>query len=304
MCEVKISHSLRSMYRKCPRSIYYSYVAGIKSKVHDSPARAMGRAFHLGIQKIREDIDFLLALSVAKESLEQDLVKQLKNDDTISVDLIKLQVYLTGYEKQFGNNPKGKWVPEVRLETKTEKGFIDAIYKNADGELWIVEDKTCASLDTNVVEMLPNKQQLLNYYHLLVESGIENIKGYIYRESLKSRHKKRQNESLLAFSDRLLNEYMNNLDSKYRQTIGEFVPSQLESYKIQKAMTDIVINNNFRFKQSNCWAQNTDNCSSVYGLCDYFQLCHGNYEPKEYYTTNYRKPLDEGRFINHNNIGE
>ena len=77
-----ISTSMRSSYKSCPRKTFHRYVAGIEVKRQDNPARAIGRAFHRGLELWREGEPAEQAINVAISGLRDSLVSQDMSEES------------------------------------------------------------------------------------------------------------------------------------------------------------------------------------------------------------------------------
>lgn len=306
MEEPKLSFSMRSMFRTCSRKVFFRYVAGVDPRSEDNPARAVGRAFHRGLEAWRQGKAVDDVYSMVLGEFVTDLTAQGVHSADLEDEVSKLKAYLLGYfERYKGDLEVGRWRigVEVELSTKDEIGYIDALYlDNETGKVWGVEDKTRAVISEAKPRLLPMDEQLLTYALLLKANGYD-VGGMIYRETVKTRFRRRIRESAEEFSLRVSEEYKTNSDEKYRETRVKLEPAELEQYRTEKYLADAVIRNCFKLpKELKYWARNTDSCLGIYGNCDYYRLCTSlpNPDSKEmnkHFCKGVKPPMDNGSFI-------
>lgn len=303
MDEAKLSFSMRSMFRNCPRKVYFRYVAGIIHKSEDNPARAIGRAYHRGLEAWRRSGKPIAEVYCnVEEEFVKDLTAQGLGSQDLEDEVSKLLAYLIGYVVKFnGDLQKSQWEVEFNLTTKDEVGYVDALYIE-DGKAWIVEDKTRAILSQDRAVILAIDEQLLTYALLLKANGYD-LGGVVYREILKTRCRRRNRESAGEFSKRLIEEYTVKGEDKYREIRIELDPAEIERYQTEKYLTDTVIRNNFKLpKEMKYWPRNTDSCIGIYGTCDYYKVCTSasNPNPSElskHFEKGSKPSMDGGAFI-------
>jgi len=288
---IKISHSLRSAFKACPRKVYYKYVAGIDRILGDSAARAIGRAFHSGLEHIRRGEGWQYAVASSKENLHDDLLSNQWASDEIKQEQIKIGIYLTGYLERYGDENRVWYDVEKSIETEREIGFVDALFVEGDS-YYIVEDKTRSTLTKNLSYHVLVNEQLLNYAHLLREIGF-NVKGAFYREIMKSRSSIKKTEGEAEFEARLREEYFHG--DRYQEGAIYFNDEMLDNYGKEKEDHDkyimSLVNSGSRLER---WPRNTDVCVGMYGQCDFIELCAGCKGVADKFKCNDREPQDMG----------
>jgi len=286
---MKISYSMRQSFKSCPRRVYWKYYCGIERKSFDSPSRVIGSGYHLGLETMRRTGDMDLAFMTMKEFVLNSDFNWLRDIDK-EENIAKLEAYLTGYENKFFDL-NHKWMDvEKEIMTEFETAYVDGLMIDEDGKIVVVEDKTRSYLTNNIDLVLRQSDQLLNYLTLLQQIGIDSNTCY-YREVQKTKSKIGKTMSMDAYKAKLFGEY--SLGDRYQECIITFDKNEIEAYKNEKSLIDIVINICFESGDINQWPRNSDSCIGNYGQCDFLRLCSS----KNYYTdykANEKDPYDDG----------
>lgn len=286
---MKISYSMRQTFKSCPRKVYWKYFCGVERKMSESPSRIVGSAYHLGLETMRRTGDMNLAFDAMKEYVIDSKYPWVKERD-MQDNILRLEAYLMGYENKFFDL-NHKWLDvEKEIKTEFESAYVDGLMVDEDGDIIVIEDKTRSYLTNNLPLVLRQSDQLLNYLTLLNQIGIDSNTCY-YREVQKTKIKMGQTLSVDEYKLKLLMEY--SLGDKYQECVITFDKNEIEAYKNEKTLVDIVIN--ICFEQSNLdyWPRNSDSCIGNYGQCDYLKLC-GSKKHYDEYKMNEKVPYDDG----------
>ncbi len=300
-----ISYSMRSKFKDCPRKLFFRYVAGIDIIAPDSPARAIGRAFHSALEGVRLGTDLDEAIKQAKEDLEHDLSLMEMADVDLMSHLIKLSAYVKGYMLRF-NDDSQRWLTEHRVAVGNELGFIDGLRLGVDiDEPIMVEDKTCSVFAQYMDFYLPHSEQLLNYLRLLNKEGTYKVSQIFYRETKKTTSKKNKKEDWDDFAARMHELYIGSGD-KYRQTIVTIPMTAIKQYDREVKVLDIeIINKLNNADRLNEWPRNSSSCHGKFGACDFLPACGGCDAMDELYMKRSEfKPLDGGKFAKKHKLKE
>lgn len=301
-----ISASMRNAWKSCQRKVFYRYVAGIETKTVTSPARAIGQAFHLGIEHWRNhEGETSVAVGNALTLLMNTMRQQGFGEERVVLEAIRLEAYLLGYfmrwETDIGR--LGKRKQELKLVSGHEVGFVDSLYIDIKGGAWITEDKTTSQFDDNTPTMLHMDEQLLNYALLLMEAGYQ-VKGAIYRQTLKTRKEplKSKKETPADFRLRLINEYREPTENggpneHYREVIVNFDVENLNEYSAEKLDLDSEITSKLkRGRQLSDFQRNTYQCIGKFGPCDFLNLCAKRCDSDLNFKPNGKEALDAGQY--------
>jgi len=230
-----------------------------------------------------------LAFMTMKEFVLNSKFNWLRETDK-DENIAKLEAYLTGYENKFFDL-NHKWLDvEKEIMTEFESAYVDGLMIDEDGKIIVVEDKTRSYLTNNIELVLRQSDQLLNYLALLQQIGIDSNTCY-YREVQKTKTKIGKTMTMDAYKAKLFSEY--SLGDRYQECIITFDKNEIEAYKNEKSLIDIVINICFESGDINRWPRNSDSCIGNYGQCDYLRLCSS----KNYYADykiNEKVPCDDG----------
>lgn len=298
--DLLISHSMRAAWKQCERKVFYRYVAGIEPRQPPNPARIIGSAFHRGLEEWRkEDVGTEKPINLAIAQLVAQSMAAGMSEDSLAIEGWRLRAYLTGYFERFAGDldRPGSFQVEAKLTATGEIGFVDSLWKDHRGNLWIHEDKTTSQFQDGQADVLLLDEQLLNYALLLQQAG-HRVAGAIFRQTLKTKKGPLKNESPEIFGQRILQEYTAGLNGKYREFVVTFDPLQMHEYIGDKAVTDADLRNRLiGIKGLGSYRRNSHACMGKYGPCDYLHLCaHRNDAGAERFKSNGKDPKDGGKF--------
>jgi hypothetical protein len=290
------SYSMRQMFKACPRKIYWRYIAGVKPVKPMSKALITGTYFHRGLEALRsgDSVDEAHGNIVDEyagdlEAITSDLVE-------IDSELIKLYVYLKGYDLYFANDKLSTWEVESLMTLSKEIAYIDAIERTQYGDLYIIENKTTSYMSGSLTKSLKLNEQIHNYVLMALENGVRAY-SVKYRETLKSRMKiKKNKESLTSFQERLLDHYLNPDNDCYRETVVTPTKMDLVLARKNNAAWNADIDKLFKAKKLEQVPYNCQSCMGLYGACDYLPLCSDTAEVNSYMESG-KQPLDDGEAL-------
>lgn len=292
----KINNSLRQAFKSCPRKLYWSTVAGLET-VNTGRALIIGRAFHKGVEHWRVTKATVPDASVSEaiHVLVEEFTFGGLGGEALMVEAAKLKAYLLGYFKAYqGDVPLlPRWRAEVKIETATDHGTLDAMFEDDDGFVWMVDDKTRSVLSPVEPETLPLNEQVLNY-GLLVRARGWDFGGVIWRETRKSASRPRRGEHMDAFTARVVEEYTGPTAlERYRETRVEILDAQLDAYEKWKDKIDVKIRVALEAESVDDLPWNGSSCLGAYGACEFLSLC-----TKSQYMAAQYKPSTRGEPIN------
>ena len=168
-------------------------------------------------------------------------------------------------------------------------GKIDAIAV-INGEQWIVEYKTASQIDKTYFDRLYVDSQITFYMMAARRLGYNPV-GVIYRVIRKPQIKQRQSETVDAYIERLIQDYLAR---------PEFYFFQTKLYRSQSDIDQFEIDVWREIKQANLNAEkghvfrHSHACSN-YGRCAYLPLCTGEAGAEIMYE--YKEPHEELDFL-------
>ena len=294
---IRISHSLRTAFRECPRKVFYRYHAGIVKRVDASPALVIGKCFHHGLEEIRKGTNIHDAVMSATTKLaveSKEVIEQEKGTE----NEIKLKAYLLGYESFF-NEKYRSYESELQVDgvDNSTIAFIDAVYVK-DSRAVIVEDKTTAAFNDDMNMILKMNDQTLWYWSELDRIGYD-VAEISFRETKKSAHKINKKETLDEFRQRIGNLYFDQPDLHYREIVLRYSPDQIGAYRKMIQMIDCDIRRicgDFTDDVDSVFC-NGFSCSGKYSSCAYLPICYdkNNIHNRYVLRDNY-EPWDGGVF--------
>lgn len=294
-----IRYSMRASFKKCPRILYFEYVAGIRPKPSSVNALVMGSAFHRGVELWRTYMDMNRAIAQATAEMAKSMDESESDDDSIIVETGRLRAYLAGYALNFADDLKMEWRAELPIELPGEKGTVDALVRDPEtGSVWVVEDKTRTFMTDNLHYVLRMNEQMLSYASLLKSVG-EKFVGFIYRETKKTQTRQTQKETAIQYAERVLNIYTGEDYAKnYIEEKIIFSDDEIIKYQTEKHHMNFVIQNCLgQMHDFNDWGWNSDSCVGKYGPCKFLQICATkNDNIGRQYVPTENEPLDGGVF--------
>jgi len=308
---------MRTARNTCERIIYWRYVAGIRKRIDDKPALAIGSSFHLGIETWRNGSTPFVARDAAIDLLTGKLEEMGTDEKSINIEQTRLNAYLCGYFLRYPQDVMRKLTEsEVKIDLPNEIGFVDNFYIDESGKVWIVEDKTTGIRPQyeNTLAMLSMDEQLLSYACLLQDYGYQEIAGCFYRQVVKCRLKPKRGENLVLFNKRVKEKYTHNssevdsvhLNDNYFEYKIVFKQSDIENFRSERNLNNDrcrVIMETVR-DPSNC-TRNSSACIGKYGPCEYLELCSKGLENvNNSYIATGKNSLDGGLVRSKLNIKE
>lgn len=294
-----IRYSMRSAFKKCPRIVYFEYVAGIKPKESGINALMIGSAFHRGLELWRTHRDIDQAIAQATAEFATSLRQNELTDDSITVETGRLRAYLTGYAVNFQDDMKMQWQAEIPIEIPGEKGTVDALMTDPEtGDVWVVEDKTRTFMTDNLHYVLRMNEQMLSYAGMLRRFGRKFV-GFIYRETKKTQTRQTQKETAEQYAKRIFDIYTGeNSSSNFIEERIQFSDQEITKYQSEKNHMNFVIQSCLeKMHDFDEWGWNSDSCVGKYGPCKFLQICATkNDNIGRQYVPTENEPLDGGVF--------
>lgn len=280
-----LTHSRIAMRQVCPQKEYYHYVERLRPR-EVAWSLSVGTAWHAGLEAWQKGSNEDEAVAAGLATL--DWIRPENDEEVYKLQLERARVEvlirvairhfqprnLIAVEHQFELpicNPKtGRKSRKYALA-----GKIDGIAEDEDGRLWILENKTTASIE-QFRQSYGMSQQLTLYVYAASRIFDRPIAGAVVRAVQKSRAEpKRCNGEVVEtwedFRDRLLAEYESN-PSKY---LAEDEVVRVEE-QIKQFEAELWMETQERLWQakSGIIRHNTANCYQ-YGGCPFLPLCLG-----------------------------
>ncbi len=292
--QIRLSFSARQTFKMCPRKYYYRYVAGIECVKKDMAALIIGKSFHAGLERYRQSRDIKSSLATMTATFCNESGQPT---EFCVIDMIKLEAYLLGYiTKYHSSDSDVAWETELRLGDDDDIGYIDAA-KVVDGRYHFVEDKTRATLTTDLNVLLRTNEQVIHYAYLAANAGLD-VASIELRETQKTRLTVRQKETVDDYRKRLLADYMAPGSDKYQSAKITYTTKHIIDYIRELKTTDDIIHG---IVDKNLplflWPRNSYQCNGVYGKCEFLPICaccpHAN---AGFVARSNFEPLDSGVF--------
>lgn len=295
-----LSFSQISCFNRCKKEYFYKYVQQLRPKQR-SLALDFGKYFHLGTELLYKHKNPDIAMQVVYdqiEALDMSLCseEQIKDQDWMK---IVLNAMLHGYYDGFYSQDMCNGMKIIELEkaytlpirnpktkmpsrTYNFKLIADAVFKDLEGRLWLVEYKTTSRLGDTYFDRLAVDHQITGNLAYLETVYKQPFEGVIYRIMKKPSIRQKQSESQEAFYERLQGVFVAEYDNYFIELVLTRTPDEINEFRqalwmVQKDIIGSIKNKWFY--------QNTTACSI--NNCSYLELCAKkpsammNFEQKE-----------------------
>lgn len=291
MCNDIWTNSRLKTYQACPMKERFRY-RDCLVPIGRRDALNIGTAVHRGIETWSVD--------EALNALEFGFPSNTEEAETQEIMRGTVEAMLSGYFNCYA--PFGDAEPELLFEMPlrfpTKRGMrssrrqklcgkIDAI-AHIDSQDWIVEYKTAGQIDKSYFDRLYVDSQITLYMLAARRLGYKPV-GVIYRVLKKPALRRRQNETVDAFVERMKADYLARPEFYFYETrlyrsdddLSDFERQMW--YEVQQADRNAVQGRVYRHSHA---------CSN-YGTCPYLPLCTGESGAEAMYE--YREPNEELR---------
>lgn len=291
------TNSRLKCYQDCPKREGFRYRDCLVPTGRRT-ALNIGTAVHKGLETG--------SLDAALDALEFDFPTSTEEAEEQEIMRGTVAAMLTGYFKRFEpfaeSEPELEFLIGARYPTKRGMrrsnrvmlaGKLDAIAK-IDSEDWIVEYKTAGQVDKSYFDRLYVDSQISFYMMAARRLGYKPV-GVIYRVLKKPSIRRRQNETVEAFTDRMMADYLARPDFYFYETRLYRSSDDLDAFEVDlwKEIKQADRNASTGFMPRHSHA-----CSN-YGTCPYLPLCTGENGAEAMYE--YREPHEELEVLNGTN---
>ena len=253
---VKLSYSSMKLIQSCEQRYHHYKVANTPkdSDYVESDALGTGKAFHS-----------VLESSLHTKWDHETLAKAMEDNNVDMEDAQLLQVMLEKYV-QFRKASGLKVIKcELGIETNMYIGFIDAIAIDPVTKLWwLIDLKTAARHDPNLVPQLAKDMQVGLYSHFVgdIEAQLKELEGYTfggfkYCQTIKSK----------ATTPRGLESGV----KVYEMSIPASLILDGESWNLFSEVHDRAL----ELHKGEAPKKNYSACFNYFSPCPYFSKCHG-----------------------------
>jgi hypothetical protein len=298
-----LSSSMRTMWRNCPRKVFYRYMAAIEPRRAPRPL-VVGTALHRGIEAWRRSPEIrrmpAMAAQIGWDQFRIEAAARGLPDDGYTG--AQVAAYVAGYLLRFGAIDKGTELVECQVfgdaeGADGETGYCDALVRYPDGQLWIVDDKTSTAWHDEETLALSLKldDQLASYVAGLTQKGIA-VAGARMRQIRKTQTRPNKNESHEQYAERVMDIYTDN-ETLYRELVVEFEAPELGRAAAQRERDNLAILSHLDIPDIERWPYNPSSCRGAYGPCEFIELCTlGRDRAEPRFKPKSKGPLDGGAY--------
>lgn len=290
---VILTNSARSLYRNCQEAYHQAYENKFELKV-PQPFQAIGGTMGIAFQSMFLRHDMQDVLSELRQGVAAQRRLFIGNPDPFEKSVSILEGMVLGWDQNRGILEDAEVVmlgdrPMVEMPFEIDmgrglilKGAIDGLVRKKTG-LWLVENKCLAlSILPKVATTLPLNRQLTTYFfgmQLALPPDLSTqVRGIIYNVIGKTAIRQKQGESLAAFQERVVAEYMEPENrSKYylQQTVfRNDAQVALSVQRLHDTADDIR-----RSRKTGRWDQNEQFCTHFAG-CQFLDMCTKGRKPE------------------------
>lgn len=308
-----LTYSALNTFRNCPRKYQLRYIEHLRRP--DRPdSLAFGSVIHHALERwyatSADDPHRLLTVLD-----EIDARYPLRDADPQERHRWHLaRAMFEGYAARYPTEPfevvevEKEFAAEIRnpetgrtSQTFVMAGKVDGIVK-LEGELYLLEHKTAASITGDYLDRLWTDTQIALYCHYLRELGYP-IVGVIYNVLLKTRLRQRQGENQAEYEARRAALAARNksgrstakrqapeTDAEFRARLADWYSSQAAFHRERIYLSEdrlaLVADEVWEITQQYLhanrrgkWLLNTSQCFSYQRACDYLPLCQSGFSP-------------------------
>jgi hypothetical protein len=233
----------------------------------------IGGLFDDAISEYFKGHDLPYCLAIVDILVDEKIIKAVSQDYVELLENIRIivQGMLTGYIEKFKpyiikphyhiNVPI---IPGYRLSCELD-GLL-----TREKELWIVENKTTAQIDTGYIKKLNTDFQMNCYFYGLKNWKYKQVSGVLYRVSKKPTIRQRQKETSEQFRKRLMLEYIDNVKDYFYEE--EIYKDHSQDKMFEKDIIEI-FKDIEQCKKQNRYYASGEGCSN-FGGCQYLLYCN------------------------------
>lgn len=252
----RLSYSSLKLVQSCPTRYYHHKVAETPndSDYEESDALGLGKAFHEVLEKT-------FHRSAPPEYVNEAVIKYNigHNDHQL------LKKMLEKYVAFHNSGNLDVVICELPIETKEYLGFIDAVAVDEDlGGFWIIDLKTAARFDENLLPRLAKDMQMNLYAKFASEMHLAHKKlegkkflGCRYRVTTKSK----------AATEKGLEAGVKVYDIE--------IPAQVLNPQEAWGVFEEVLEQAIKIQKGESPSRNYEACMTYFKPCPFFSQCHG-----------------------------
>ena len=211
---------------------------------------------------------------------EKDLILPSEYEQLEMAELLAEAIMPAYFEAWGANDKKRKWlVKEHRFSMKVEgvkfKGFLDGVFRDDQGGIWLFESKFMSQIDDDVIQdSITFDLQCMAYLkYLTTRYDPKTIKGVCYNIVRRPGQRRGANESLQKFQARIKNEVskLSNRDHYFKRWLMHITPEEIDKYW-DKVLLPVVRHVIHWWDNGMPSYPNPMSLVTKYGKCDMFDL--------------------------------
>jgi|SRR3990172_4157445 len=272
-------------FMQCPFRYYMNTVRCYEPKVLGN-AINIGALFSKGVERLHTtgNIEESMLLVQAAHDMKLLNANSLNMSEDINTDAGIVSAMLTGYNKNYITNYKNnmqisKIVPEYKIEWVKEYCGMRFIYIcSLDGkvfdsanDIYILEIKTAAQVQKDLLLELPTNFQINSYWAAMVDSEKITPQGVLYRFVVKPTIRLKKTETLDQFRKRVIGEYETNTEKYFYEEKLFFDYKNVRAFNVDldAAFQDLV-----RCLITDRWPKRGTACRTKFGsFCKNIHYC-------------------------------
>lgn len=285
--ELRLSHSKRGRYRKCPRYYNLHDVKKVRSKER-SIFFIVGSLFHKGVQQWHQGMDFDIDAALIEDIGKPLSMVDVQTLQKLEIEKAKIKGMLEGYKRRYKTDDSTykrivceqeakipievdkKLLDATEFSHVTYFGYLDCLMQDKNGDWWIKETKTTSDSSEDFITQAKLNFQLFGYMFLARSLVGKWPKGVIFDVVKKTQIRQKQNESISAFMRRCVEYYLDDTKDMYRRSEIRVDKRELSLWKREtRYEAEDILASHAR----DYFPMNNEQCKGKYGLCPLFQVC-------------------------------
>jgi hypothetical protein len=278
------------LFRQCPRKFFWKYLMRLVPRV-GSPALAVGTKFHECLGKWYKSKKSSMAKITTMAMKELTEVMRTSAALFDEEDAVKMEMQvntfegmLNGYAKIYeGDREVWDFDRDIGIERQFlidmgpffYAGSIDGVFREKKTN-WGLEHKTASLITPEYIQRLALDTQIQGYQLALSMLTEEPVSGIVYNVTQKSKLRRKSNEPLAEFRDRVIADYTSQPSKYFYRERIQFTRSQLAEFCLNLLLTHAQFtefcNTSFVTKP-NAWYTNDSHCNAYFKMCEYHDLC-------------------------------
>ena len=271
------------LFRRCKRKWFWKYVLRLRPRHYDKHLM-IGSAFHnlLGHWYRGKRVSMASIVTAFQRKLEDEFIAQRAYYDQDDLDDLRMMIdsftgMMLGYSTIYETD-RAQWNiqrPSIEAQFKINFGDFDYAGKiDLIANKHLVEHKTASKISESYIDRLPLDTQIRGYILGARSLGFK-FDSVLYDVVRKCKLRRKSNESLDDFSDRVAHDYVGRPDFYFYRENLRFDSSDLDAleYELRQTHAEYVALIPASALNPRGWMPNDSACFDFFRTCEFHKLC-------------------------------